>query len=500
MKPRLRVGIPIIGSRGWMGGVSYVELLAKSQALLGEESGLSLSLIIKPDSLSSLDLHTAIVPLFDQVIFWVPPGVRPQTESAKVRVCHDQAELFRAIDVYFPLPWDAWPTWPAASWLPDFQHRFLPQFFSPEEIVNRDRDIGKVAELSPFVVLSSRTAEEHFRYFYPQSRSITRVLPFHALVDSAAFERDAAQVASRYGLHEDYLLCCNQFWKHKDHETLFRALAVCAEQGKNFLLACTGAMEDYRHPHHMRDLKALIQELGLGMQVRLLGTVPREDQMQLIRRAAAMVQPSLFEGWSTVVEDGRALGKLQVLSDLPVHREQAPEPCRFFRAGDARALAEALLAVAPQLRSGPDLEAEKQVRQASMQRVKSYGLRFEQIMRDCLRVKQGEVLPQTLGDAEWQNAAVSPKVFPEATSRDQALIAFRSGDYASAETLLRQALLGGRNALLCNDLGVVLVATGRHEEAKRLFGEALLLDSDHQRASENLFAVLQASLGQGNPA
>ncbi len=500
MKNRLRVGIPIIGSRGWMGGVSYVELLAKSQALLGEQSGLSLALIIKPDSLSSLDLHTAIVPLFDQVIFWVPHGVRPQTESAKVRICHDQAELFRAIDVYFPLPWDAWPAWPVASWLPDFQHRFLPQFFSPEEIVNRDRDIGKVAEQSPFVVLSSRTAEEHFRYFYPQSQSITRVLPFHALVDETAFERDAAQVASRYGLHEDYLLCCNQFWKHKDHETLFRALALCAAQGKRFLLACTGAMEDYRHPNHMRDLKALIQNLGLGTQVRLLGTVPREDQMQLIRRATAMVQPSLFEGWSTVVEDGRALGKLQVLSDLPVHREQAPEPCHFFRAGDAQALTEALLAVAPQLRAGPDIQAEKKVRQASIQRVKAYGLRFEQIMRECLRVKQGEILPKTIRDSEMLGTKVESQVDAEAKRRNQALLAFRAGDFEAAETLLRQALQFDRSALLCNDLGVVLVATGRHEEAKRHFGEALLLDMNHERASDNLFAVLHASLGQGNPA
>ncbi len=64
--------------------------------------------------------------------------------------------------------------------------------------------------------------------------------------------------------------------------------------------------------------------------MRILGLIPKEDQLQLLRLCSVVVQPSLFEGWSTVVEEAVALGKRLVLSDLPVHREQSPPFAEYF--------------------------------------------------------------------------------------------------------------------------------------------------------------------------
>ena len=74
----------------------------------------------------------------------------------------------------------------------------------------------------------------------------------------------------------------------------------------------------------------------------MLGKVPRVDQLQLLRRAAFVVQPSSCEGWNTGVEEARALGKRVLLSDLQVHREQAWEDCRLFNVGNISALAAGL--------------------------------------------------------------------------------------------------------------------------------------------------------------
>ena len=49
-----------------------------------------------------------------------------------------------------------------------------------------------------------------------------------------------------------------------------------------------------------------------------------------MRKAMAVIQPSLFEGWSTVVEDARALGKPMILSDFPVQIEQDPPSSDYF--------------------------------------------------------------------------------------------------------------------------------------------------------------------------
>jgi hypothetical protein len=52
----------------------------------------------------------------------------------------------------------------------------------------------------------------------------------------------------------------------------------------------------------------------------------------------AVIQPSLFEGWSTVVEDAKALNKWVILSDIAVHREQLSINVDFFNPKDSIAL------------------------------------------------------------------------------------------------------------------------------------------------------------------
>jgi glycosyltransferase involved in cell wall biosynthesis len=111
----------------------------------------------------------------------------------------------------------------------------------------------------------------------------------------------------------------------------------------------------------------------------VLGLVSREFQIALFRRALAVVQPSLFEGWSTVVEDARVLGKTALLSDIPVHREQSPPDCSFFPPKSAEALADLLAEKWMTLEPGPDLEREQQARQRALERIQRVGERFLEI-------------------------------------------------------------------------------------------------------------------------
>ena len=49
-----------------------------------------------------------------------------------------------------------------------------------------------------------------------------------------------------------------------------------------------------------------------------------------MKNARFIVQPSLCEGWGTVLEDAKVLDKSVLLSDIPVHREQKNEKCILF--------------------------------------------------------------------------------------------------------------------------------------------------------------------------
>jgi glycosyltransferase involved in cell wall biosynthesis len=69
------------------------------------------------------------------------------------------------------------------------------------------------------------------------------------------------------------------------------------------------------------------------------------DMMSLMRHAVAVINPSKFEGWSTTVEEAKSMGKAVVLSDIAVHKEQAPHRAAFFPADDAEMLARKLAEV-----------------------------------------------------------------------------------------------------------------------------------------------------------
>ena len=108
-------------------------------------------------------------------------------------------------------------------------------------------------------------------------------------------------------------------------------------------------------PEYADRLKREIERRGLSSQVYFLGLLDRETQIQIMRASAAVVQASLFEGWSALVEDARALGKRVFVSDIPVHREQEPADASTFDPERPEALADLLERAWPGLEPGPDL-------------------------------------------------------------------------------------------------------------------------------------------------
>jgi hypothetical protein len=66
-----------------------------------------------------------------------------------------------------------------------------------------------------------------------------------------------------------------------------------------------------------------------------------------MKHAQAIIQPSLFEGWSTVVEDAKAMNQTIILSDLRVHKEQTDdyEPKLFFNPNNENDLVEKMLSL-----------------------------------------------------------------------------------------------------------------------------------------------------------
>ena len=99
---------------------------------------------------------------------------------------------------------------------------------------------------------------------------------------------------ARYGLGSgQYLLFPGNTWPHKNHEGAVEALRVLrGAYGLDPLLVCTGSAKEAEG-----ELRAKICAAGLEDRVRFLGYCPTTDMPALYEGAAALVFPSLFEGF-----------------------------------------------------------------------------------------------------------------------------------------------------------------------------------------------------------
>lgn len=222
---------------------------------------------------------------------------------------------------------------PTIAWIPDFQHVHLPHFFEPIELAVRDAEFTLLLERSDRVIVSSHSARADLAAFSPAHVGKARVLQFCS-VRPTLDGTEADDVTALYGLADCFFYLPNQFWAHKNHRLVLESLARLRERWPHAQVVCSGALSDYRNPDHIEALRARISELGLQDGFKLLGLIPYRHIALLMLRSSAVINPSHFEGWSTTVEEAKALGVPLLLSDLPVHREQCPEGEALFFSPD----------------------------------------------------------------------------------------------------------------------------------------------------------------------
>jgi len=273
---------------------------------------------------------------------------------------------------------------PTLGWIPDFQHRHLPEFFSRRECGRRDRAFHRLCRGCEAILVSSADAREDLLAFDATSAVRAHVLHFVPVVPPREGLPGRAALESRYGFEGPYLYLPNQFWRHKNHALVVEALALLQTRGEAPLVLATGNPSDFREPDHYAALLARVREGGLEGRFRVLGVVPHADVLGLMVHSDAVLNPSFFEGWSTTVEEAKALGVQLVLSDLPVHREQAPAGGIFFDPRSVTSLVDALQA----LGGAPPRPA------ATPPSLREFGATYQAIVLATLdEFRRGEPLP-----------------------------------------------------------------------------------------------------------
>ncbi len=394
----LSVAVLTQGGAEWIAGRIYIANLIGALGLLPEEERI-VATQIAPQTSSRADLNESGPVLrvhwfgfrakdsFADKLRGAKTGLRygkwPHSLEAEARRVKATA-VFPVLDSLgreFPMPW--------IGWIPDFQHKWLPHFFPEEEVNQRDRRFQGIVNDAWHVVVSSENAHDDLRRWFPTEPSRASVLPFVSVINRKWYEDEPAKVAAQFNLPEKFLIFPCQYWAHKNHGMLFEAIRILRDRGfSDICLVSTGRTNDFRNPGHFAMLQAFLRQHELNANVRILGLLPRSHEIQLLRRAVAVIQPSQFEGWSALVEDARALGKRMYVSDIPVHREQRPPNAIFFQLGDAEQLAELVAKDWRELKPGPDSKSEYEASAEQHGRTLAFARTFLQILKRTATVRK----------------------------------------------------------------------------------------------------------------
>tara|TARA_Y100000591_G_scaffold279831_1_gene258554 strand:- start:20146 stop:21303 length:1158 start_codon:yes stop_codon:yes gene_type:complete len=231
-------------------------------------------------------------------------------------------------------------------WIPDFQYLYFPNFFSLKYKVLKKINIFLYKIHSYKILLSSKSA-------FKDLKKITNIKNNKVLVNQFTFDipninylKNFSYLKKKYNLKKNFFYLPNQYWVHKNHRVVIEAQKRLLDQGKkNIYIYSSGSKEDYRHPQNFDNLFKLVKKYKMQNNYFHLGLIPFIDVMSLIYNSLAVINPSLFEGWSSTVEQAKGYNKKVILSNISVHKEQNPKNGYFFNPYDSKELSQILFKI-----------------------------------------------------------------------------------------------------------------------------------------------------------
>ena len=195
---------------------------------------------------------------------------------------------------------------PVATTVVDLQHEQHPEFFGRAELAYRKLAYGRTIRRSEIVV----TISEHARETLLERHRLApdRVRAIHLGVDHDVFS------PSDKVSQGEFLLYPARPWRHKNHARLIEAFARLRGERPELRLVLTGE----------GDFGALPD----GVEAR--GRVSRDELVDLYRRSAALVFPSLYEGFGMPVLEAMACGRPVACSNTTSLPEVAGDAARLF--------------------------------------------------------------------------------------------------------------------------------------------------------------------------
>jgi len=221
---------------------------------------------------------------------------------------------------------------PYIASIPDLMHKYYPNFpeYPLKDRLTRDIVYKYSARYSVLSVVDSQQGVEDLHKFFNIPKEKVRVIPYippgYVYKYKDMDLETATKILAKYSLPEKFLFYPAQFWYHKNHIRLIKALKLIWQTYKvKITLILVGSPKG-----SYKKVINLIKELNMRNQITYLGYVSDEEIVALYKKAVALVFPSLLGPTNIPPLEAMVLGTPVLCSNLFSMSEQVGDAGLLF--------------------------------------------------------------------------------------------------------------------------------------------------------------------------
>lgn len=219
----------------------------------------------------------------------------------------------------------------------DLMHRYAKGF--PEANAEgqwRDHHYKKICQSAEMIFVDSTMGADHVCQSYgEQYRKKLFVLPFtthlHAAMACEPVDFSPRNIPARFFYYPA------QYWQHKNHVLILRALALLLSRYPEMQVVFSGATKNASAA-----IEELSRSLRLDNNIHHLGYVSEPQLVWLYKNAVALLMPSFFGPTNIPPLEAMALGCPMALADVYGMREQSGDAAIYFSPHKENELADAM--------------------------------------------------------------------------------------------------------------------------------------------------------------
>ncbi len=269
--------------------------------------------------------------------------------------------------------------------IPDLMHKYYPDFpeYSLKERLTRNVVYKNAAKHSVLTVVDDQRGVDDLNKYFKIPKDKIRVVPYippgyiykHKDMDL----KTAEDILARYSLPERFLFYPAQFWSHKNHVGLIRALKYIEQDFKTKIpLVLVGSPKE-----SYSDIANFIKKLNMENQIIHLGYVSDIEIVALYKKSVSLVFPSLLGPTNIPPLEAMVLGTPVVCSNLFSMPEQVGDAGVLFDPNNIEDMAEKVYKI------WTDEDLRKRLIQKGYEKVKdmtleNYAMNWEKVIEEAI--------------------------------------------------------------------------------------------------------------------